>query len=49
MLYSLTCPDVLDLLAAAETVLWATGYQADDCPEAGSADHDCADCEGGRP
>jgi ArsR family transcriptional regulator len=34
MLYSLTGPDVLGLLAAAEKVLWATGYQVDECPEA---------------
>ncbi|MDR0435678.1 MAG: metalloregulator ArsR/SmtB family transcription factor [Propionibacteriaceae bacterium] len=39
MLYSLACPNVLDLLASAEKVLWATGYQADECPDAWAEEH----------
>lgn len=35
--YSLTCPDILDLLKAAEKVLVATGYAIEDCPRYGKA------------
>lgn len=30
--YSLTCPDILDLLQAAERVLNATGHAVETCP-----------------